>query len=166
MKVRLRFLIGRSSPTGTPLRVTMKSSPSSRARMISPLWLRSSLWLSLRVILSTVAPVRRGAPEPALDLARGRQAVCRRRQPLQSEARRQPAGRALEHRYAQSSLDQVAGGECRQGALLGQVGAKQRRGGTDARVLEQRAQQRWRQVDDGGRLADQGQRRGDRLDAA
>src|SRR5688500_7837458 len=45
-----RGLTGRSSPTGTPLRVTVKVSPLSRALMMRPLSLRSSRWVILRLI--------------------------------------------------------------------------------------------------------------------
>src|SRR5438034_2681328 len=54
-----RRRIGFSSATGTPLRVTMKRSPRSRARMILPLSLRSSRCVMFRVTTSSVAPVLR-----------------------------------------------------------------------------------------------------------
>ena len=44
-ETNLRRRSGASSPTGTPLRVTTKLCPRSRARMISPLSLRNSRWL-------------------------------------------------------------------------------------------------------------------------
>jgi hypothetical protein len=51
-------------------------------------------------------------------------------------ASRQPAQRALEHCEAQVSRHQVAAGERCQGAILGQVRAKQYRRGLDARFFE------------------------------
>jgi hypothetical protein len=37
-----------------------------------------------------------------------------------------PAERSLEHGYAQAVPDQIASHECRQGAIVGKVGAQQR----------------------------------------
>lgn len=45
---------GTSSPTGAPLRVTTKDSPLSKARMISPLWLRSSRCVISRLAIAAV----------------------------------------------------------------------------------------------------------------
>ena len=52
---------GISSPTGTPLRVTMNAFPLSRARMIRPLSLRSSRWVIRRLIAGIVARALRRA---------------------------------------------------------------------------------------------------------
>src|SRR5438093_11824382 len=54
-----RRRIAFSSATGTPLRVTMKRSPRSMARMILPLSLRSSRCVMFRVTTCSVAPVLR-----------------------------------------------------------------------------------------------------------
>ena len=48
-----RFRNGLSSPTGTPFRVTMNSSPRSSARMISPLWFRSSRCVIFRATVAS-----------------------------------------------------------------------------------------------------------------
>lgn len=51
----MRRLTGINSPTGTPLRVTMKDSPRSSPRMISPLSLRRVRWVITFAISSTTA---------------------------------------------------------------------------------------------------------------
>lgn len=53
---------GVNSPTGTPLRVTTKISPSSSRRMMSPLLLRNSRWLISVPTSPSVALVRRSGP--------------------------------------------------------------------------------------------------------
>src|SRR6478609_5344443 len=109
-----RGLYGRNSPTGLPLRVTMKSSPSSSALMISPLLLRSSRWVSFFVIEIIVAPVlqsifvfqeRVGQPKGQAPRS------LRRQNAEQGAASGDPPKRLLEHPRAQAPADQIANRE-------------------------------------------------------
>ena len=90
--------------------------------------------------------------------------TARRKSPEQGRASGQPTERLLENRDSQSPGNQVAGGERGEGAVHAQVRPKQSRRGPDAGLVEDRSQQARRQVDHGGRRADQRQGRGDHHD--
>ena len=66
-----RGSIGRSSATGTPLRVTMILWPAWTSRRIAPESLRSSRWVITRPTYASVAPVAlRSKTPPGAGVAR------------------------------------------------------------------------------------------------
>ncbi len=162
-------LAGRSSPTGLTSRVTMKSSPLSSARITSPLLLRSSRWVSLRVIVSNVARVRRCNFSLQEGSAQGTRQATRSRGRHRAEQRPpggDPGERPLEDRHAKATVKQVTDREGRQSAVGVEVGAQQDAGGADA-GLPQRILQACRgEVDDDHRLAYERQRRPYRVERA
>ena len=116
--------IGRSSPTGTPLRVTTKSSPRSSARMISPLWLRNSRWVSSRVIRAQRSTRATGpGGRRATWQSPGRVGSQRAEQ---GAALGDPAEAALQHADRESAAPEIANGEGQQGPVGGDVGPQHR----------------------------------------
>src|SRR3977135_1311071 len=138
----------------------MKSSPSSRALMISPLLLRSSRWVSFFVITVIVAPVLQSVFvfQERLGQAKGEAARRSPRQDAeQRTASRDPAECLLQDLRAQTTADQIADRESGEGATLVEVGTEYCPCGAAAAIGEHLLESRRRHVDDGDRVADQRQ---------
>src|SRR5258705_9326127 len=115
----------------------MKSSPSSRARMISPLLLRSSRWVSFFVIKAIVAPVLQSifVFQEGPDQARGQAARSGRRQHAeQRTASRNPPECPLQDLRAQATAGQLANRESGEGTIPVEVGAEHRPRGPEAGI--------------------------------
>lgn len=139
LETNCRRPIGRSSPTGTPLRVTTKSSPRSSARMISPLWLRNSRWVSSRVIESSVALVRQEAADQGTGQASG---PIGRQRAEQGAALGDPAETPLEDPDRESAAAEIADDQGQESAIAGDIRAQHRPGQARRQpVAEQRLNQ-------------------------
>jgi hypothetical protein len=119
--------------------------------MISPLLLRSSRWVSFRVIRLSVARVLHS--EPAADSRWQAAYGTGRKSAEERAASRQPRQSALEHLDRQVALAHVAHRQRREGAIRRQVSAQEDRVGFDASLAQGPLEDARRQVHHGERVA-------------
>jgi len=145
----------------------MKSSPASSALITSPLLLRSSLWVSLRVIQLSVARVRRWNFAFQKGFTEVRWQAARRvgRQDAEQRAPgRHPGKRLLQYPDKQIALMELPYHEGRERPLGLEIRAKQDAAGLDARDPQSILEKTGRQVQSGDRLTRQRQHRGQALE--
>jgi hypothetical protein len=138
------------SPPLLTFGVTPILFPPSSPRRFLPPTPRVLFSITFRFILSIVAMSKLTvvSSQQTLTQAKRQNFDACRQNTEQCGASGQPAHLSLEHGHAQTSDHQVAGGERGEGTILGNVGSKQSRRGTDARLVEQRSHQPGWKVND------------------
>jgi hypothetical protein len=150
-----------------PFRVTMKSSPPSRALITSPLLLRSSLCVSFRVIQLSVARVRRWNFAFQKGFAEASRQTARRpgRENAEQRApRRHPCERSLQHANEQVALPKLPHDERRERPIDIKIGAEQDAARFDPRDAEKVLEEVRRHGQHSNRVTDERQRRGQALE--